>query len=137
LLFATGCACWLVLPMPLVEFDLFDVFELFVSSSSEFLDVFVVPVFVVPVFVVPVLVVALPCACVEVCTTPETSPTVSAPAAAAATVPARPALLRRFRPFMTLTIALRVSGRSHKNVKACSRPAGGALGTATERAAPG
>jgi hypothetical protein len=66
--------------------------------------------------------------------TPEMKPTVSAPAAAAAAVPAIAAVFRRDRPFMTTTIRSPGSGRPHRNVKACSSPGRSRL---RARAAPG
>src|SRR5207249_3943443 len=76
-----ACVLWLVAPTPLVE-----LLELVEGSFDE---------------VAELEVLELPFVwAVDACATPETSPTVSAPAVAAVTAPVIPAVRRSFCPFM-------------------------------------
>jgi hypothetical protein len=65
----------------------------------------------------------VPLAFVEAWATPVIRPTVTAPAAVAAMVPARVARVRR-RPFMAITIAAGASGPRHRKVKGFLKLAG-------------
>jgi hypothetical protein len=118
-----GWEFWFALPTLLVELLEFEPVPVDVDDDESSSELVVVdePVDDVP-DVVPDVVV-FDCAS-AVCTTPEMSPTVSAPAAALAMTPATPAVVRSFRPFMASTIAAGGSARPHNNVKAFSRLAG-------------
>jgi hypothetical protein len=103
--------------MPLVELDeLFEVDDPVLELVPPLVEL-LVPL--VPEFVV---------VAAAVWETPEMSPTVSAPAAAAATVPATAALLRRGFPSMSTTVAGTGSRRPHRSVKPFSRLIRGRVG---------